>query len=273
MLLDLFNPHYPLIHIRMEGAIVRSIQNALLVLGWSITPDGYYGPQTVEVVKAFQLQNRLLDDGVIGSITLQAIRKPFAIKPSLQSSDIEQAANQLNVNVATIKAVSSVESKGCGFHDDGRCIILYERHVMRRSLLLKGFTVEPFCVAKPNLVNVKTGGYSGGLAEYNRLYDAMEINREAALNSVSWGAFQIMGFHWQHLGYPDVVSFVTAMETSEAEQLNAFVRFIKADNRLHTALQEHHWKQFSKLYNGPAYASHKVPYDVRLAEAYKKFDS
>ena len=78
-----------------------------------------------------------------------------------------------------------------------------------------------------------------------------------------------MGFHWKLLGYASVQEFVNAMYHSEGAQLDAFVRFIKADAGLHRALRSKDWADFARRYNGPAYA--KNQYDVKLAEAYKEF--
>lgn len=57
----------------------------------------------------------------------------------------------------------------------------------------------------------------------------------AALESASWGAFQIMGYHWQRLGYASVQDFVTAMSASESQQFEVFTRFIETDPVLHKA--------------------------------------
>ena len=35
--------------------------------------------------------------------------------------------------------------------------------------------------------------YKGGAGEYERLAEAIALNREAALKSASWGMFQILG--------------------------------------------------------------------------------
>ena len=40
--------------------------------GWSITPDGYYGPQTAAVARAFQREKRLAAHGLIGPKTWAA---------------------------------------------------------------------------------------------------------------------------------------------------------------------------------------------------------
>ncbi|KOE27630.1 N-acetylmuramidase domain-containing protein, partial [Burkholderia multivorans] len=71
------------------------------------------------------------------------------------------------------------------------------------------------------------------------------------------------------LGYPDVFSFVEAMKVSEAEHLEAFVRFILADKALLAALRGLKWAKFAELYNGRDYADHL--YDVKLERAFARY--
>lgn len=193
----------------------------------------------------------------------------------LTQDDYSRAAKALDVPVAAIRAVTEVESKGSGFLPDGRPVILFERHIMRHRLLQVGRKdVGDLQTKFPSIVNSKPGGYKGGAAEHERLGVAATINRQCALESCSWGLFQIMGFHWKALGYESVQAFVNAVYRSEAGQLDAFVRFIKADQKLLKAIRAQDWKTFAKVYNGPAYdRGDKDPtndYDVRLAAAFSR---
>jgi peptidoglycan hydrolase-like protein with peptidoglycan-binding domain len=77
-----------------------------------------------------------------------------------------------------------------------------------------------------------------------------------------------MGFNWKPLGYPSLQSFINAMFRSEADHLDAFVRYVEA-NGLAGYLRKRQWAEFAKRYNGPAYKKNK--YDLNLAAAYKKF--
>jgi hypothetical protein len=72
-----------------RGRVVHLLQMALIDLGIamprsttreSYSPDGIYGSETVEAVKAFQRQpqNSLTDDGVIGQNTLRALDRRHA---------------------------------------------------------------------------------------------------------------------------------------------------------------------------------------------------
>ncbi|CAH0532154.1 hypothetical protein UAM5_00037 [Ralstonia phage UAM5] len=184
--------------------------------------------------------------------------------------DYARAAAALGVPVAAVKAVTDVESNGHGFLSDGRPLILYERHIMRRQLIAAGRAADADSheASEPNIVNRAPGGYKGGAAEWDRLDAAVHIDRACALESASWGLFQIMGFHWKSLGYESVQAFVNAMYASEGAQLDAFVAFVKANPNLLRALRAKDWPGFARGYNGPGYAANK--YDTKLAAAYAR---
>lgn len=182
----------------------------------------------------------------------------------LTTKDYERAAKALGCSVEAVIAVTQVEAKGSGFLASGEPVILFERHVFHRRLRNKGIVVRD----KPDIVNTVPGGYKGGAAEHARLALATAIDRDAALESCSWGLFQIMGYHWQALGYKTLQAFINDMYKSEAKQLDAFVKFIRANPVIHKALIACDWTTFALRYNGPNYRQNK--YDVKLAAAYAK---
>lgn len=112
---------------------------------------------------------------------------------------------------------------------------------------------------------------NGGTAEHQRLAMARLIDDTAALESASWGAFQIMCFHWKRLGYASVQAFVAAMTAGESQQLDAFTRSIESDPALHKALKARKWAEFARLYNGPDYLRNL--YDTKLQRAYERHAS
>ncbi|SEH89993.1 N-acetylmuramidase family protein [Paraburkholderia hospita] len=190
----------------------------------------------------------------------------------LTLDDFKRAAADLGVAVAAIRAVASVETRGSGFLADGvRPVILFERHVMRKQLIANTGSRSPSIIqyANPNIVNASTGGYQGGAAEWDRLAEAIKLDRQSALESCSWGAFQIMGYWWKSLGYASVQAFVNAMYSGEPGQLDAFVRFVKANPNLLHALRAQDFAAFAKGYNGPDYAKNK--YDTKMADAFTTY--
>ena len=254
-----------------KGLEVRNLQQLLLAQGAKIAADGDFGAGTEAAVRAFQSKIGLVADGIAGAKT-QAALAGSNLERLLRQSSLKAAATRLGVPLAAIMAINQVESRGTGFTDNGRPVVLFERHVMRERLLAHGLTAQAVQALEdqsPGLVNHKPGGYVGGTAEYQRLLYAKTLHEVAALESASWGLFQIMGYHWERLGYASADEFAERMGRNEVEHLEAFVRFIEADSALHKALKTRSWKTFAKLYNGPGYE--KNLYDVKLSRAYAEF--
>ena len=53
-------------------AAIRAWQRRMKDRGWTITPDGFFGPATERIVRQFQAEKRLLVDGIIGPKTWAA---------------------------------------------------------------------------------------------------------------------------------------------------------------------------------------------------------
>lgn len=251
------------------GAEVTQLQRQLNAVGLKISVDGWYGAATESAVMAFQRRAGLIADGIAGAKTMSALLGGDRNRKQLSESDMEKAAARLGVPVASIKAVNQIESAGAGFLPDGRVKILYERHVMYRQLAAQGMDAAALAAKYPAIVNQQRGGYIGGTGEYARLAEAGKIHAESAREACSWGQYQIMGYHWNSLGYESIKAFVTAMNASEPAQLDAFIRFIEADPALYKALNGRKWAEFARLYNGPSYKENL--YDIKLARAYERF--
>ncbi|KVE72070.1 N-acetylmuramidase domain-containing protein [Burkholderia vietnamiensis] len=260
---------YKTLRLGDRGADVSYLQRQLIAAGARLDTDAIYGSATRNAVVAFQATHGLVADGIAGPKTWSTLSAGRRDPRHLTDTDLQHAADRLQVDIAAVRAVNEVESKGAGFLPDGRPVILYERHIMYRQLAAAGLDADALAAKYPALVNPKRGGYAGDAAEYARLASASQISAACALEATSWGAFQIMGFHWKALGYPDVFAFVDAMKVSEAEQLEAFVRFVLADKVMLAALRGKKWAKFAELYNGKAYAEHL--YDVKLERAFDRY--
>lgn len=201
----------------------------------------------------------------------KAIVANKATKATLTYDDFSRAAQRLRCDVAAVKAVAAVESRGAGFLPDGQPVILFERHIFHR------LTKERWTDAQSrdgiwlyrDISNPKPGGYgAAGQHQHDRLAKAVALDREAALQSASWGMFQIMGFNWQVCGYPSLQAFINAMYRSEGDHLDAFVEF-NISQGLDSYLRNHQWSNYARRYNGKQYAKHN--YHGRLANAWKRF--
>ncbi len=129
------------------------------------------------------------------------------IKRAVSDAMWKQLAARLQVELAALKAIAEVESSGSGFlpAPDRRPKILFEGHVFHR------LTAGRHSATHPNISYPKWDRrqYSGSLAgEWKRLDKAAALDPDAAMQSASWGAFQIMGFNYALCGSDTVGRFV-----------------------------------------------------------------
>jgi hypothetical protein len=184
----------------------------------------------------------------------------------LDMDGINAATELLQVGVAELVAVGTVETRGFGYLPDRRPLILFERHIFSRE------TNHKFDNADPSISNPKPGGYGpSGAPQYDRLMRAIAFDRDAALRSASWGLGQVMGFNAQAAGFADAETMVVEMMESENAQLLAMAHFINGQPKAVTALRNHDWAGFARIYNGPNFAINK--YDVKLAAAFQGFQA
>ena len=278
----------------------RALQSAI-----GVTVDGVAGPATLsglqkllEPVNAINepepagvreiMQNEVattasgINADVLSEVPLQPVETPVEPVPqpaptpkaskALTEEAIREAANNLGVDVACVKAVAEVESLGNGFNSTGMVKILFERHKFYKFIAQKYGVpkANQLAAMHPDICSPKAGGYTSSTAtEHKRLDKAIAIDRESAMKSASWGRFQVMGFNHAAAGFSNVEDFCVAMWKSEDEHLRAFVNFIKANPNMHQHLKNRNWAGFANAYNGPAYAQNK--YDTKLAAAYRKY--
>jgi hypothetical protein len=254
--------------LKEDEELVKQIQVQLSIL--RLYPaseddlDGLYGNMTAtgltQFCTAFHLDN--MRTGKFGKSFAEKLlsAKELPQSKTLSEADYQRAADMLGVELAAIKAVVEVEASSSGFFSDGRPKILFERH------WFWSLTPKPVSRTRPDLSSPDPGGYIGGPAEWERLNDAIQFDRIAALKSASWGLGQVMGFNHEIAGYKDVEEFVRAMHESEGKQLDAMMNFIRK-NDLDLALRSHDWITFARGYNGKA----GVPvYSNKIADAYRR---
>jgi hypothetical protein len=194
---------------------------------------------------------------------------------------LQQIVDKYNIPLAVLKAVCDVESSGSGFlpipcHTStgvdvsGYPKILYEGHIFYRLAKARGLPVARWSIEHPTLVYQQwTRAYYSKKPqdEYQRYAVVSSFNLELAVQSCSWGAFQIMGMNFKECGFKDWQSFFYAMQ-NQAGQVVAFTEFIKTKNLI-PILRDKDWAGFARVYNGPEYAQNN--YDSRLATAYNKY--
>lgn len=216
-------------------------------------------------------------------------------------------AVRLECEPEVLKAISKVESGGrsafwqlnggTGGHVPA---ILYERHYFSR--LTKGVYDDDHPdvswptgyqarkqLGKENkrMHDGKVGKgdvYADYATSYLRLIQAYRLDPIAALQSCSWGKFQIMGANFALCDIPNVEKFVDRMCTSDAEQIGLLAGFIQHKPRawknpknkaagkeisLLDAVKTKNWRAIAFNYNGPAYETYQ--YHTKLEQAYAHY--
>lgn len=175
------------------------------------------------------------------------------------------AAEKLGVkaDLPSLWSILAVETRGFGYQADKRPKILFERHVFQAR------TRGRFTATHPDISFPEPGGYGKSAEQYGRLKRAMLLDRQAALESASWGLGQVMGFNAAAIGYRDVDAMIEAFKEGEDAQLEGCAKFITATPALHRAFMAHQWPKVAFFYNGKSFRENR--YDEKLAASYAEF--
>jgi murein L,D-transpeptidase YcbB/YkuD len=190
---------------------------------------------------------------------------------AFDNADYRRAAARLDVPVANIMAMAAVESAGETFWLlDGKLVVpvRFEAHWFGKLTGYRFNDSHPdlSCVSwHPELAARTRAG------AWDQLNRARALDRDAADQSASHGAFQVMGMHWKRLAYPSVKAFVDSMNANGDDgQMDAFARFIQTDPALHASLALGAWLDVEQRYNGGGYGG---TYAARLRVAAEIFES
>ena len=192
------------------------------------------------------------------------------VTSKLTDVDFQHAAKSLGdgISVAIIRAFVEVESGGkSGFGSQGRPIIAFEGHIFRKitaGKYDKNHRELSYKYIQKAGVEWRRNNKTQD-ASWKALSEAMVLDYSAALQSCSWGMFQIMGFNYTTCGYKKIDDFIIAMKSGELGQLEAFLGYCKSVSGLVVAMKNNNFVQMATLYNGSDYGN----YDKRLYAAYK----
>lgn len=203
----------------------------------------------------------LVVDGQIGPASRAAIEAVFTNlnAPAVNDADITVIASKLGCTEKQVRAVAQVESSGGGFDSLGRPKILFERHKFHSATGGK-YSTAPYS-------NPSSGGYNED--SWDKLTHACAKDVDAAFASASWGKFQVMGFHWEALGYPSALDLAYSTVLSEAAHYELLARYV-LENHLKEEMAQistdpDDCRPFAKGYNGSGYE--KYGYHEKLAKA------
>jgi hypothetical protein len=197
-------------------------------------------------------------------------------KIGITTADFCYVSKQSDIPVAEIRTVDEVESAGSGFLTSSqRPKLLFEGHYFYKQLKRHGLA-QKAAKLQPTLCypTWTSRFYVGREGEYVRIAKATElchhfgISDAAALNSASWGRYQIMGANYRLAGYDSVEAFVEAMFQDEMRHLEAFAEYINS-SMLDDELRQHRWAAFALAYNGPGYKRNN--YHIKLPNAFARF--
>lgn len=198
----------------------------------------------------------------------------------IKEEDWVQTAKDLECDVAVLKAIAEVETKGAAFWRinavDGKQVpsILFERHWFSRLTKHTHDKTHPD-ISGPAFTSKKDADaadrYGSYATSYLRLMNAYRVDPEAALASCSWGKFQIMGGEYQNCGLKNAELLAMRVCASESGQIKLLAAFImnKAGGKLWAAVKTKNWSQIALYYNGGGYK--KNAYDTKMELAYEKY--
>lgn len=185
---------------------------------------------------------------------------------------IRAVAMTLHIDPAALLAIAEVESGGQAFAVvKGRKepLIRFEGHYFDRRLSGKD-------QAKARVLGLsapKAGAVANPRTQALRwalLDRAVEINAQAAFESCSWGVGQVMGAHWNWLGFKSVTEMVNLCRRDVAGQVEVMARYIDKAG-LSTSLRDKDWTAFARGYNGPGYR--KNGYHTKIEAAFKRYSA
>lgn len=184
--------------------------------------------------------------------------------PAPKAEPWAELAEKYGLRPAVVAAVIDIESGGRAFGPDGRMIIRFENHIFEQyyhnALLYDGH----FSYGEPVWTDhewrgdgvdwypVHTGAQS---SEWDCFNYARAMGETAAMQSISMGAPQIMGFNYHHCGYLSVQKMFDAFSGSAQAQIEGFFAYLESTGAL-AALQAGEYLRFAVIYNGTGQAEY-----------------
>nr|WP_319485482.1 N-acetylmuramidase domain-containing protein [uncultured Cohaesibacter sp.] len=185
------------------------------------------------------------------------------------TATIEAFASRISCEVNVLRAILEVESGGDDYDDQGRLIILPEKHVFNRQLpkgLRKKALSLRLSASQWSRANYKGLGGKGSDQRWTLMEKWARLDEEAALKSASYASFQGMGFNHRLCGYGTVSEFVLSLAQSSTHCVEAFLSFLE-NSGLADELREKDWEGIARRYNGSGQVTH---YANLMRKAYER---
>lgn len=187
----------------------------------------------------------------------------------LDDLDLPMIGHTIGVGEDELHAFMDSEAAGVGWDDKGRPKILPEPHIFYRLLLERA----PDKLRKALNANLAWKSWDPSKYDktsderYKRLHRMIDIDVDIALESCSWGLFQIMGFNYKKAGFSSVQEMVACFMEDEEEHLRAAVTFI-VNSKLDDDLRAHRWSTIETVYNGGGQGG---AYAIRMETSFYKW--
>ena len=209
-----------------------------------------------------------------------AIRQALARVYNRVGGCVDRLASDAGVDTPAILAVWYVESGG-RTHTPGQAIIRFENHVLfdlwgkeqpdvydahfqhggrppATGDACRGpsgdFAAWKCHAYRPGTSGPFTACHQGQAQEYEVLALARTLTGESiALQCISMGGPQIMGFNYQKLGFQTPRAMFDAFQESEGAQVRGFFAFCRnygGSDELMSGVKRNDWETFARLYNG-----------------------
>lgn len=226
-----------------------------------------------------------IGDPLVPSRMLEIVGSPLTRKVAATWNRfgglLEELCESKNIDPAAAVAVLCVESSGKGFeqNNQNRMIIRFENHKFWRywgrhnsRVFNKHFryntnkvwTRHEWASSSDNWQT-----FHGNQAkEWQVLEFAEQLDREAARMSISMGAPQIMGFHYERIGYDSVNEMFNAFSQDMGAQIRGLFDFFSKG--MITDLRTLDFEGFAGAYNG---SGQKQKYGKLINEHYRAFKS
>ncbi|MEZ4609020.1 MAG: N-acetylmuramidase domain-containing protein [Caldilineaceae bacterium] len=177
---------------------------------------------------------------------------------------ILEQSDALDIDPGIVLAVLMAESQGEPFAADGRMIIRLEPHIFylywgrnNRDRFSQHFRYNPDLPWnapnqqdwRPTPTDEWRAIHENQTSEWAAFDLARRLDETAAMQSISMGAPQIMGFNHEGIGYPAVQEMFQAFSAGARAQFASFFRYMQRRG-LVDAVRRRDFEAFAQAYNG-----------------------
>jgi len=197
---------------------------------------------------------------------------------------VTQLCETTGVSLSAAVGVLCVESSGRGKTASGRLIIRFENHIFwsrwgksNEDAFREHFTFDPSKRWTGHKYRASASepwktGHRDQQSEWDAFTIARSLHEPAALQSISMGASQIMGFNHAAIGYDSAKEMFDQFSADERFHVLGMFDFIKGGGRtspMLEALRRGEYEQFATHYNGNGQAA---AYGARIRAAAAAFE-